>query len=350
MRGRLARVPAMIATAVAMLAFSGITQMTNAAVPVWTVSRSPATVSAPSTKVTVTVTNVGDPGSSFAIGCVRVSVPAAVDVTAVSIGDSPTGKPWVASMTGTSPTVVKATASTNNDWLDGANQDSVDIAITVKPTVDGSTSWTVIAYRTVNCTSATPPKSLGLTVTGAATPTPTPTPAPTPAPTPVPTPRPTPVPTAAPAATPTVPPGSTPAPTTRPTAPGSTPPPPSPATSSGSPSTVPSPVGSAGPTPSPTSQIAVLPQPSDGAGGYAVKDTFTLAGTEQTEISAMIQRLALLGVGIEWGVPAFVMGVPGLLLILVVLAQIVGGSAWLPIVKRRIGSFGIRGPGRSDGV
>ena len=62
----------------------------------------------------------------------------------------------------------------------------------------------------------------------------------------------------------------------------------------------------------------------------------------------MIQRLATLGIGIEWGVPAFVMGVPGLLLILVVLAQTLGGSAWLPLVRRRIGAFGIRAPRRSD--
>ena len=62
----------------------------------------------------------------------------------------------------------------------------------------------------------------------------------------------------------------------------------------------------------------------------------------------MIQRLATLGIGIEWGVPAFVMGVPGLLLILVVFAQTLGGSAWLPLVRRRIGAFGIRGPRRSD--
>ncbi len=62
----------------------------------------------------------------------------------------------------------------------------------------------------------------------------------------------------------------------------------------------------------------------------------------------MIQRLATLGMGIEWGVPAFVMGVPGLLLILVVLAQTLGGSAWLPIVRRRIGAFGVGGRRRAD--
>ena len=62
----------------------------------------------------------------------------------------------------------------------------------------------------------------------------------------------------------------------------------------------------------------------------------------------MIQRLAALGVGIEWGVPAFVMGVPGLLLILVVLAQTLGGSAWLPLVRRRIGAFGVRDRRRSN--
>jgi hypothetical protein len=80
-----------------------------------------------------------------------------------------------------------------------------------------------------------------------------------------------------------------------------------------------------------------------GTGGPGAQDTFTIGDTS-TEIGAMIQRLGSVGLGVEWGVPAFVMGVPGLLLILIVLAQSLGGSAWLPVVRRRIGSFGIRGP------
>jgi hypothetical protein len=47
--------------------------------------------------------------------------------------------------------------------------------------------------------------------------------------------------------------------------------------------------------------------------------------------------------GIVWAVPSLVLTVPGLLLVLAVLAQIVAGAAWLPVVRRKVGSF-LRGP------
>jgi hypothetical protein len=80
------------------------------------------------------------------------------------------------------------------------------------------------------------------------------------------------------------------------------------------------------------------------SGGQVEQDTFAVGDSGPTEIGAMIQRLGALGVGVEWGVPALVMGVPGLLIILIVLAQSLGGAAWLPVVRRRIGGFGISGP------
>jgi hypothetical protein len=50
------------------------------------------------------------------------------------------------------------------------------------------------------------------------------------------------------------------------------------------------------------------------------------------------------GEGFAWAVPGLVLSVPGLLLVLVVIgAQAVGAFAWLPVVRRRIGAFGIRG-------
>jgi hypothetical protein len=45
-----------------------------------------------------------------------------------------------------------------------------------------------------------------------------------------------------------------------------------------------------------------------------------------------------------WAVPAAVLGIPGFLVILVVLLQAGGGLIWLPIARRRIGEFGRRGP------
>jgi hypothetical protein len=45
---------------------------------------------------------------------------------------------------------------------------------------------------------------------------------------------------------------------------------------------------------------------------------------------------------LAWGYPAFVMTVPGLLLLLAVGAQAIGALAWLPLVRRRLGGFGFR--------
>ncbi|MFL5708436.1 MAG: hypothetical protein ACJ77Y_05525, partial [Chloroflexota bacterium] len=42
--------------------------------------------------------------------------------------------------------------------------------------------------------------------------------------------------------------------------------------------------------------------------------------------------------GIEWAVPTLVLTVPGLLVVLAVMTQIATGAAWLPIVRRKIGS------------
>jgi hypothetical protein len=47
------------------------------------------------------------------------------------------------------------------------------------------------------------------------------------------------------------------------------------------------------------------------------------------------------GVAIEFLVPTFAVSVPGLLVILSILGQLVGASAWLPTVRRNLGSFGL---------
>ena len=49
------------------------------------------------------------------------------------------------------------------------------------------------------------------------------------------------------------------------------------------------------------------------------------------------------GQGFAWAVPGLVLSVPGLLIVLAVIAvQAIGAGAWLPIVRRRIGSFEVR--------
>lgn len=42
-----------------------------------------------------------------------------------------------------------------------------------------------------------------------------------------------------------------------------------------------------------------------------------------------------------WFIPGLVLGVPGFVLMLAVAAQLVGALAWLPAVRRSLGSFGV---------
>jgi len=44
---------------------------------------------------------------------------------------------------------------------------------------------------------------------------------------------------------------------------------------------------------------------------------------------------------LEWAVPALALTVPGLLLMLAVLAQLSVGALWLPVVMRWLGAFGV---------
>jgi hypothetical protein len=51
---------------------------------------------------------------------------------------------------------------------------------------------------------------------------------------------------------------------------------------------------------------------------------------------------ALFGRAFDWAVPGLVLSLPGMLLVLAILAQAMGALAWLPLVRRRIGGFGFR--------
>ena len=43
-----------------------------------------------------------------------------------------------------------------------------------------------------------------------------------------------------------------------------------------------------------------------------------------------------------WAVPSLALSVPGVLVIVVILAQAAGGFAWIPVVRRKIGGFDFR--------
>jgi uncharacterized membrane protein YgcG len=250
-----------------------------------------------------------------------------------------------------------------------------------------------------------PTLALTLTVALPALPTPTPVPTlvPTPTPTPKPsspppsTPSPTPAPTAVPTSTPR--PTSTPPPLPVPTLtlpplplpsllatprPSPTPSPrpgetaaPSPLPLP-SPSPSPSPTGDSGATASPS-----LPGPSEPpAGGGAVVPpgagsggsdsggsgpgggsgtgagpgggatggsggtdadgpTFSIGGDGPDPIVPITNAEFAGFDGIDWAVPALTLSVPGLLLMLAVLAQLTASAIWLPMVRRWLGAFGL---------
>ena len=77
-----------------------------------------------------------------------------------------------------------------------------------------------------------------------------------------------------------------------------------------------------------------MPGTGTGGDGAADRPTVTMTSGLGTPF----------GEGFAWAVPGLVLSVPGVLLVLVViLAQAVGAVAWLPVVRRRIGAFGLRG-------
>lgn len=88
--------------------------------------------------------------------------------------------------------------------------------------------------------------------------------------------------------------------------------------------------------------------PGPGDGGAGAGPVFAVGGADHAEFDG----LATIDLGgfrglVDWSIPSVVLGVPGLLVVLAVLAQASSGVLWLPIVRRRLGTFGL---GRRRGV
>jgi Big-like domain-containing protein len=208
----------------------------------------------------------------------------------------------------------------------------------------GTDTW---SYRVWDGVSWSNVVTVTMTVSGPATPPPTaaPTPRPTPAPTPRPTPVPTPVPTIAPIISlpplASILPIPTPVPTvsvtSRPTA---TPTPTAPPTPTLAVATGPTelpggPLGPAGPVATPGQGPTDGP-PSDPGGSVAPEAPFTMPTIDDGS-SLGLDMGALTFGGFEWAVPALVLTVPGILLVIAVLAQAAIGLAWLPVARRWLG-------------
>lgn len=91
---------------------------------------------------------------------------------------------------------------------------------------------------------------------------------------------------------------------------------------------------------------------ANGAAASPPPDRFTIGSVDQTgsgassgggsDFTSLTTKLAGFGGMLTWAIPSLVLSVPGLLLVLAMLAQIGGAAVWLPIVRRSMGMVGGR--------
>ena len=322
------------------LAIAG-TSGVNGATGGWTIARTPSSVVAGvTTAISITATNTAG-GSS--VGCVHLQVPAAFAVVSVGVDSVQPAHSWTTDALGAGPsgsTIVQVHAATEADILKG-DGDVLVFHVTVTGTTPGTYTWPAESRDHANCSAGIDTDSITVSITGSATtPTPMPTPTPTPRPTATPrslaTPRPVPAPTATPSVSATQ--TSTPIVST----PTVTPFPSETATPDPTPNPTSSPTGS---TLSPISGVSGSGTGSSrgSSGGAGATDPFVVggqAGSDELHLGLTATTLASMD-GIVWAVPSLVLGVPGLLLLLAIMAQVVAGVSWLPVVRRKLGAFTI---------
>jgi hypothetical protein len=279
------------------------------------------------------------------INCVVVHIPWVYTVGSLGYTDSRgAGYPWTVTEWGGN---VTARDFNDNKGLGGLlTPGSLVLHITVTGQAAGPANWSATAYDRNDCDhnpSSAP--AIPMKITSSA-PSPTPTPTPTPRPTPTPTPRPTSTPTRRPT------PAPTPAPTSRPPAPPSSATGPSPSPSD---SGLPSPSASAAasgdggallpsspPSTSPGSGAAGTGSGPGGSSGLSVPQ----AGSGST------LNLSLAGFGsglgaFAWTVPGFLLGLPGLVVLLILGGQMAGAALFLPVTRRIFGDSKKKRQGRS---
>ena len=87
------------------------------------------------------------------------------------------------------------------------------------------------------------------------------------------------------------------------------------------------------------------PSPAGPAAPAPSGDAFAIGGTSHGGFSGPSVSFGSLGpldFAFDWLIPGFVVTLPGLLLVLAVVAQLLVGTGWLPLVRREIGDFGVR--------
>ncbi|MGH2428304.1 MAG: hypothetical protein ACRDGV_05380 [Candidatus Limnocylindria bacterium] len=274
--------------------------------------------------------------SSAEIGCIVLDVPVNFSVASASVSGTSTGDLWVAGLSGNR---VKVQATSGGDRLGLLDWVSFTVRATALST--GSLAWNATAYRDKNCSGTgallgVPPVVIvsGPTVTPTPTPSPTPSPTPRPKPTPTSTRTPKPTPTPTPQPTPDTGDPFEPDPTPQAAGPSAT------ASPDESSSGTPEREASAAPSPGPTadaSPAAVVVVSDDGpippgeAVATPVRDIPVPVLGEELEIG--LEAFELLN-GVEIFIPGLVVGGPGLLVLLWIALQTIGGVAWMPAVRR----------------
>jgi hypothetical protein len=273
------------------------------------------------------------------VNCVVVRIPSVYAVGSVTYADSRgSGYTWIVSKsTGT------VTVHDTNDsrGVGGLMSPSLFLHITVTGQNVSSADWSATAYDQFDCKdnrSSAP--AIPMKITGSS-PTPTPTPAPTPTPTPTrpPTPKPTPGP------------GSTPRPTPLPTsASGPTPAPSSSALASPTPSAATSGDGGALPPSGPPSA-----GPGSGAAGTGSGPggSTGLSVPKADSGTSLNVNVAGFGSGLgafAWTVPGFLIGLPGLIVLLILAGQMAGAALFVPLSRRIFGNSRSKRRGRSSMV
>ena len=281
-----------------------------------------------STAVRLTVTNDDDKK----IACVVVFVPDHYDIDSGAVFSASNGGSWSTSVNGGSSHWIAATVKKGDELHDG---EQMVLRITVTGTISGRSDWIAWAFGKGDCKGERKNSVNGISMTvGGGAPTPAPTPQPTPKPTPKPTPRPTPRPTPHATPAPTAAPRPTAVPTPKPTI-----------------KPTPAPPKVVQPSPAPTPQPPVAlgggtstpPPPNPESGRGIASDHFSIPVQEDAAFSNLaVDLLATLGV-FEWAVPGAVLTVPGLLIVVIIAAQMFGAAAWMPIVRRKLRGTGVAG-------
>ena len=360
---------------------------TAAALPVrvtaaigWSLTAKPLTMP-PETETDVRL-RLTDTAAEFDIACLRLSIPDPMQVRDTRVTATSVDGEWDINASGSDPTQVEVFDKDGNASLE--NSDWVEFVIAVRPRGTGASAWTGDVFDDPDCEGPTllPDVVLQFVVELPATGRPFITATPTPQLTlPTPTIRPTPVPTLPATATPTLPPTAIPTlataiptgpPTPLPTLPPNQTPTPRPTpteTSSATPAPTPTFADDATPTPLPSSPVQTPPDDGDASppvdptppapGAFPPPDSGTppdsadgggaLGSSDDAPLPAADYQLpdSLYDAGdtfvgfddpsATWIIPALVTGVPGLLVILLVVGHVALGLSWLPGVGRLLG-------------